>query len=190
MENTFRSDRRYRPLTRAKTVKEHQMLTTIILSLFLATGAYSAQQSCTATANDCKDPVANPKHYPEQHCTCFTCEKGTPHEKVLCTNDEKEAGKLQARVELPLSLDKEQKEVSSKGKDMSLSGWVKDEDGKTVFINDKDKQAWSISNLDAVKGHEGHRVKVKAKLNEANHTLTIEKLTMMRNAKQETGEKK
>ncbi len=77
--------------------------------------------------------------------------------------------------------------ASAKDKTMSLTGWVKDQDGKTVFINDKDKQAWNISNLDAVKGHEGHHVKVKAKLNEADHSMDVEKLTMMAKGKQ-TGE--
>ena len=74
--------------------------------------------------------------------------------------------------------------AASKDKTMSLTGWVKDQDGKTVFINDKDKQAWNISNLDAVKGHEGHHVKVKAKLNEADHSMDVEKLTMMAKSKQ------
>jgi hypothetical protein len=77
--------------------------------------------------------------------------------------------------------------AAAKDKTMSLTGWVKDQDGKTVFINDKDKQAWNISNLDAVKGHEGHHVKVKAKLNEADHSMDVEKLTMMAKSKQ-TGE--
>jgi hypothetical protein len=74
--------------------------------------------------------------------------------------------------------------AASKGKIMSLTGWVKDQDGKTVFINDKDKQAWNISNLDAVKGHEGHHVKVKAQLNESDHSLNVEKVTMMAKSKQ------
>jgi hypothetical protein len=74
--------------------------------------------------------------------------------------------------------------AAEKGKTMSLTGWVKDQEGKTVFENDKDKQAWSITNPEAVKGHEGHHVKVKAKLNEADHSMNVEKLTMMRTGKQ------
>jgi hypothetical protein len=73
---------------------------------------------------------------------------------------------------------------------MSLTGWVKEQDGKTVFINDKDKQAWNIENTDAVKGHEGHHVKVTAKLNEADHSVNVEKLTMMSKGKQTAEEKK
>ena len=83
--------------------------------------------------------------------------------------------------------EKKEAKAAEKGKAMSLTGWVKDQDGKTMFINDKDKQAWSIENMDAVKGHEGHHVKVKAKLNESDHSLNVEKLTMLRKGKQ-TGE--
>lgn len=86
--------------------------------------------------------------------------------------------------------EKQEANAAAKGKVMSLTGWVKDQDGKTVFINDKDKQAWNISNLDAVKGHEGHHVKIKAKLDESSHSLDVEKLTMMSKAKQTSQEQK
>lgn len=86
--------------------------------------------------------------------------------------------------------EKKEAKAAEKGKSMSLTGWVKDEGGKTVFVNDKDKQSWNIENMDAVKGHEGHHVKVKAKLNEADHSLNVEKLTMMRKGKQSAEEKK
>ena len=80
--------------------------------------------------------------------------------------------------------EKKEAKAAEKGKDMSLTGWVKEEGGKDVFVNDKDKQSWDISNQDAVKGHEGHHVKVKAKLDESNHSLTVDKLTMMKQKKQ------
>lgn len=80
--------------------------------------------------------------------------------------------------------EKKEAKAAEKGKSMSLTGWVKEMNGKTVFENDKDKQDWDISNMDAVKGHEGHHVKIKAKLNEADHSLMVEKLTMMRKGKQ------
>lgn len=80
--------------------------------------------------------------------------------------------------------EKKEAKAAAKGKDMSLTGWVRDQGGKTVFENDKDKQTWDISNPDAVKGHEGHHVKVKAKLDESNHSLTVDKLSMMRKGKQ------
>jgi hypothetical protein len=42
---------------------------------------------------------------------------------------------------------------------VTLSGKISD-DGKTL-VSDKDNKSWTISNPDAVKGHEGHEVKVK-----------------------------
>jgi hypothetical protein len=80
--------------------------------------------------------------------------------------------------------EKKEAKTAAKGKDMKLTGWVKEEGGKTVFVNDKDKQSWDISNPDAVKGHEGHHVKVSAKLDEANHSITVDKLSMMKKSKQ------
>jgi hypothetical protein len=85
--------------------------------------------------------------------------------------------------------EKKEAKAAAKNKDMRLTGWVKEEGGKDVFVNDKDKQSWDISNQDAVKGHEGHHVRVKAKLDESNHSLTVDKLTMMKKSKQ-SGEMK
>jgi hypothetical protein len=85
--------------------------------------------------------------------------------------------------------EKKEAKAAAKNKSMSLTGWVKEQDGKTVFINDKDKQAWNIENMDAVKGHEGHHVKVTAKLNEADHSVNVEKLSMLSKSKQTAQEK-
>src|ERR1700745_3050968 len=35
------------------------------------------------------------------------------------------------------------------------------DDGKT-FVSDKDNKTWKVSNPDALKGHEGHHVRVRA----------------------------
>ena len=43
---------------------------------------------------------------------------------------------------------------------MMLHGTVSD-DGKT-FTDDKDQKAWTVQNPEALKGHEGHHVSVKA----------------------------
>ena len=100
---------------------------------------------------------------------------------------DKDAAKQDKKI---AKAEKSEAKAAEKGKDMSLTGWVKDDNGKTVFVNDKDKQSWSIANPDAVKGHEGHHVKVKAKLDEANHAVTIDKLTMMKASKQSGGKHK
>lgn len=41
-----------------------------------------------------------------------------------------------------------------------ITGKISD-DGKT-FVSDKDGKSWAINNPDAVKGHEGHHVTLKA----------------------------
>ena len=80
--------------------------------------------------------------------------------------------------------EKKEAKAAEKGKTLRLTGWVKNENGKDVFVNDKDKESWDISNPDAVQGHEGHHVKVRAKLDESNHSMTIAKVSMMRKGKQ------
>lgn len=45
-------------------------------------------------------------------------------------------------------------------KPIQVTGKVSD-DGK-MFVNDKDSKSWTISNPDAVKGHEGHHVTLTA----------------------------
>jgi hypothetical protein len=86
--------------------------------------------------------------------------------------------------------EKKEAKAAEKGKSMSLTGWIKEQDGKTTFVNDKDKQTWNIANPDAVKGHEGHHVQIKAKLNETDHSLNVEKLSMLRKGKQAGEEQK
>ena len=99
------------------------------------------------------------------------------------------SGMSQSTDKKTAKAEKKEAKAAAKGKDMGLTGWVKEEGGKDVFVNDKDKQTWDISNQDAVKGHEGHHVRVKAKLDESSHSLTVDKLTMMKKSKQ-SGEMK
>ena len=74
--------------------------------------------------------------------------------------------------------------AAEKGKSMRLTGWVKSEGDKVQFVNDKDKQAWDVSNADILKAHDGHHVKVKAKLDETNHSLYVQDVKMLRKSKQ------
>jgi len=46
---------------------------------------------------------------------------------------------------------------------MSLYGMGQRSGRQNRLYQCKDKQAWSIANMDAVKGHEGHHVQIKAK---------------------------
>jgi hypothetical protein len=85
--------------------------------------------------------------------------------------------------------EKKEAKAAAKGKSLSLTGWVKTEDGKPVFVNDKDKASWTIANPDVVSGHDGHHVKVKAKLNESDHSINVESLKMLGKRKQTAEEK-
>jgi uncharacterized protein HemX len=80
--------------------------------------------------------------------------------------------------------EKKEAEAAEKGKTMRLTGWVKMEGDRATFVNDKDKQTWTVSNSDMLKGHDGHHIKIKAKLDESNHSLTVVTMKMMRKGKQ------
>ncbi|HTK96297.1 MAG TPA: hypothetical protein VL382_11740 [Terriglobales bacterium] len=93
-------------------------------------------------------------------------------------NDQTTSDKKVAKAE------KKEEKAAAKGKSMRLTGWVKTEGDKVTFVNDKDKQSWDVSNADMVKGHDGHHVKVKAKLDETSHSMTIQDVKMLRKSKQ------
>ncbi|MCI0349415.1 MAG: hypothetical protein L0Z53_08315 [Acidobacteriales bacterium] len=49
---------------------------------------------------------------------------------------------------------------------------------KLVFVNDKDKSVLSVTNPEALKGHEGHHIKVKGRVE--NGALTVESASMLK----------
>ena len=66
--------------------------------------------------------------------------------------------------------------ASTTTKAASLTGKISD-DGKT-FVSDKDGKSWSIDNPDAVKGHEGHHVTLKAHVSADAGTVNVVSLKM------------
>ena len=58
----------------------------------------------------------------------------------------------------------------------SVTGKISD-DGKT-FVSDKDGKTWTITNPDAVKGHEGHHVTLKAKVAPDKNEVDVVSLKM------------
>ncbi len=80
--------------------------------------------------------------------------------------------------------EKKEAKAAEKGKAVSLTGWVKTEGDKVTFVNDKDKQTWTVQNADVLKPHDGKHVKVKATLNEADKSMTVDKVSEMRKSKQ------
>jgi pentapeptide MXKDX repeat protein len=61
-------------------------------------------------------------------------------------------------------------------KSASIMGKISD-DGKT-FVSDKDGKSWTISNPDAVKGHEGHHVTLKAHVSADKGEVEVVSLKM------------
>jgi archaellum component FlaG (FlaF/FlaG flagellin family) len=57
-----------------------------------------------------------------------------------------------------------------------VTGKISD-DGKT-FVSDKDGKSWTINNPDAVKGHEGHHVTLKANVNADKSSVDVVSLKM------------
>ena len=49
-------------------------------------------------------------------------------------------------------------------------------DGKLAFVNDKDGSVWAIENSEAVKGHEGKRVKVMGIANADKMSFSVAKV--------------
>ena len=66
-------------------------------------------------------------------------------------------------------------------KAVSMSGKIAI-DGQT-FISDKDTKNWTISNSEAVKGHEGHHVIVMAHVDAAKNEIHVVSVTMAKGAK-------
>jgi hypothetical protein len=58
----------------------------------------------------------------------------------------------------------------------SITGKISD-DGKS-FVSDKDGKSWTISNPDAVKGHEGHHVTLKAHVSADTNQVDVVSLKM------------
>jgi hypothetical protein len=66
--------------------------------------------------------------------------------------------------------------ASPSAKTTKVMGKISD-DGKT-FVSDQDGKSWTISNPDAVKGHEGHHVMLKAQVDTTNNAVQVVSLKM------------
>jgi pentapeptide MXKDX repeat protein len=70
----------------------------------------------------------------------------------------------------------------------SVTGKISD-DGKS-FVSDKDGKTWAISNPEAVKGHEGHHVTLKAQADAGKGEVKVVSLKMAKdNMKKDTMQK-
>lgn len=57
----------------------------------------SAEQDCSASADQCGKPVCWAGD--QGDCSCFTCEYGKPHQHVVCTKNKNDKNALYAFVE-------------------------------------------------------------------------------------------
>jgi hypothetical protein len=69
--------------------------------------------------------------------------------------------------------------TTTSAKSANIMGKISD-DGKS-FVSDKDGKSWTISNPDAVKGHEGHHVVLKAKVDADASQVEVVSLKMAGN---------
>ena len=70
----------------------------------------------------------------------------------------------------------QKKSDTMKSKTVSISGKIST-DGQSL-VSDKDGKSWTISNPEAVKGHEGHHVIVTAQADKAKGELQVVSLKM------------
>ena len=66
--------------------------------------------------------------------------------------------------------------TDTSAKAVNVTGKISD-DGKT-FVSDKDSKNWTISNPDAVKGHEGHHVTLTAHVYADKNEVHVMSLAM------------
>ena len=72
-------------------------------------------------------------------------------------------------------------------KAMTVSGKVS-ADGK-MFVSDKDNKTWTICNPEALKGHEGHHVSVKAHIDAAKNGIQVSSVKMAKDEMKDTMKK-
>jgi hypothetical protein len=76
------------------------------------------------------------------------------------------------------SMQNDNMKADASKKAVQVTGKVSD-DGKT-FVSDKDSKSWTISNPDAVKGHEGHHVTLTAHVYADKNEVHVMSLKMAR----------
>ncbi len=105
---------------------------------------------------------------------------GTAPDKSAAKAEKKQA-KTEKKEE---KAEKKETKAAEKGKALSLTGWVKTEGDKTVFVNDKDKKSWDVQDPDMLKAENGKHVRVKAKLDEANKSMNVSSVKELGKRKQ------
>jgi hypothetical protein len=83
--------------------------------------------------------------------------------------------------------DPTQAKAAVPAKAVNLAGKISD-DGKT-FTSDKDKKSWTVANPEALKGHEGHEVTLKANVDSAKNEIHVLSVKMGKGEMKDTMKK-
>ena len=73
-----------------------------------------------------------------------------------------------------------QKDQAAQAPLKSVDGTVKLDGDKITFVADKDQKSWTVENPEALKGHEGHRVQVKAHVDADKGSIHIMEVKMLK----------
>ncbi|MGC1651063.1 MAG: hypothetical protein WA741_34990 [Candidatus Sulfotelmatobacter sp.] len=72
-------------------------------------------------------------------------------------------------------------------KPVSVSGKVSADE--KMFTSDKDNKLWTVSNPEVVKGHEGHHVTIKARIDAAKNQIDITSVKVAKSEMKDTMKK-
>jgi hypothetical protein len=75
-----------------------------------------------------------------------------------------------------------QKDQAAQAPLKSIEGTVKVEGDKITFVADNDQKSWSVENPEALKGHEGHHVQVKAHVDADKGSIHITEVKMLKSS--------
>ena len=64
----------------------------------------------------------------------------------------------------------------------SLKGTVKADGDKVTFVDDKEKKTWDVVNPEALKGHDGHHVELKAHVYADKKQIHVMEVKMLKGA--------
>jgi Protein of unknown function (DUF5818) len=74
----------------------------------------------------------------------------------------------------------DQQATSHRVRKTNVTGYVRKDGDNYVVEDDKDKQRYRVQNSETVREHEGHHVRVNARLHEDDRTLEVNKVKRLR----------
>lgn len=78
----------------------------------------------------------------------------------------------------------DQQASSHRVRKTNVSGYVRRDGDNYVLENDQDKQRYRIQNSETVRQHEGHHVRVNARMHEDDRSLEVNRVKRLRDEQQ------